>query len=121
MQVEETLTVGTGSPDDAAARGADLKLCGELRLTRWAGTTFRQLGKPGLFLYLLLVLLRPRPARTQQEIEEEAAEKAERHQEREEALEPAIGGACTTIMPHPDNQADPETEHEHQGTSSKPG
>jgi hypothetical protein len=90
-----------------------------VRLARRAGTTFRQVGKPRLFLDLLLILLGERPARTYQQINEEAAEKAERHQEREEAKDSAIGEMRTTILPGPDGQANPETEYKHQGTPSQ--
>src|SRR5258708_790558 len=119
LQVEETRTSGTGSPQHVAKGRADLKLVGQVCLARWAGTTFRQFGKPGLFIDALLVSLRPRLARTEEQREKEAAEKEERYQEREDALEPAMGGACMTITPDPNHQADPETKYTYQGTSTQ--
>ena len=119
LEGEKTLTTRTGSLDDVATRGADLKIVGEVCLARRAGATFRQVRKPRLFFDLLLIFLGERPARAYQQIDEEATEKAERHQNGGKALEPAISETRTTIMPGPDGQADPETEHKHQGTSSQ--
>src|SRR5260370_41630426 len=114
LRIEETRTSGTGSPQHVAKGRADLKLVGQVCLVRWAGPTFRQFGKPGLFIDALLVFLRSRLARTEEQIEKE-----ERYQEREDALAPAIGGACMTITPDPNHQADPETKHTYQGTSTQ--
>src|SRR5260370_8474338 len=119
LRIEETRTSGTGSAKHVAKGRADLKLVGQVCLARWAGRTFRQFGKPGLFIDALLVFLRSRLARTEEQREKEAAEKEERYQEREDALEPAIGGASMTITPDPNLQPDPETKHPHQGPSTQ--
>lgn len=113
LRGEKTLTARTGSLQHAPTRRADLEIVDEVRLARRAGTTFRQVGQQGLFLDLLLIRLRERPARTNEQINKETAEKAERYQEHDQELELAIGGTRVTITPHPDDQGDPETQRKH--------
>src|SRR5260370_19701320 len=109
LRIEETRTSGTGSPEHVAKGRADLKLVGQVCLARWAGTTFRQFGKPGLFIDALLVFLRSRLARTEEQRDKEAAEKEERYQKRKDDLQRATEVPGLSKQPDPNHQADPET------------